>query len=174
MSGNLRLIKTQTMTDNVQSVDITNVFSADYDVYMIRGSNFIGKNSTATGLNLRLINSSDSVITSGYTYAQHSLKGNASYGKGNSTTSTFIDNVFGSLDDGGQSSGSIAYIFNPFNTRYTMVISQNSSIPSGDFRQYKGVAVYPQTTSITGIQAYLNESASRFSGQGKVSVYGVQ
>ena len=174
MSGNLRLIKTQTMTDDVQSVSVTNVFSSEYDVYLIKGSNFIGKNSTATGLNLRLINSSDSVITSGYTYGQHALKGNTSFSKGFSTTSTFIDNVFGSLDDGGQSSGSIAYIFNPFNTRYTMVLSQNSSIPSGDFRMHKGVAVYPQTTSITGIQAHLNESVSRFSGVGKISVYGVK
>lgn len=174
MPGNLRLIKTQTMTDNVRTEDITNVFSADYDVYLIRGSNFIGKNSTATGLNMQLINSSDSVITSGYTYSQHALKGDASYGEGNSTSSSRMDNVFGGLDDGGQSAGNIAYIFNPFQTRYTYVISQNSSIPGGNFRMYKGVAVYPQTTSITGIRVELNESVSRFSGQGKVSIYGVQ
>ena len=174
MSGNLRKIKTQTMTDNVQTVNVTDVFSSEYDVYLIRGSNMIGKNSTATGLNLRFINASDSVITSGYTYAQHGLKGNTSFSKGQGTGEVRIWNVFGGLDDGGQSAGNIAFIFNPFQSRYTYTVSQSTSQPSGNYRMYKGIGLYPQTTSLTGIQVELNESASRFSANGKVSIYGVK
>lgn len=175
MAGSLELISTTTMTDDVQTVNITNVFSDKYDVYMIKGSNMLGKNSTATGLNLRFINASDSVITSGYTYAQVGLKGNTSFSEGRGTSEDRIWNVFGGLDDSGQSAGNIAYIFNPFSSSsYTFTISQSSAFPSGNFRMYKGIGLYPQTTSLTGLQVELNESASRFSGNGKVSVYGVK
>jgi hypothetical protein len=174
MVGSLELISTTTMTDDVQTVNITNVFSDKYDVYMLKGSNMLGKNSTATGLNLRFINASDSVITSGYTYAQVGLKGETSFSEGRGTSENRIWNVFGGLDDNGQSAGNIAYIFNPFSSSsYTFTISQSSAFPSGNFRMYKGIGLYPQTTSLTGLQVELNESVSRFSGNGKVSVYGV-
>ena len=174
MAGSLELISTTTMTDDVQTVNITNVFSDKYDVYMLKGSNMLGKNSTATGLNLRFINASDSVITSGYTYAQVGLKGETSFSEGRGTSENRIWNVFGGLDDNGQSAGNIAYIFNPFSSSsYTFTISQSSAFPSGNFRMYKGIGLYPQTTSLTGLQVELNESVSRFSGNGKVSVYGV-
>ena len=175
MVGSLELISTTTMTDDVQTVNITNVFSDKYDVYMLKGSNMLGKNSTATGLNLRFINASDSVITSGYTYAQVGLKGETSFSEGRGTSENRIWNVFGGLDDNGQSAGNIAYIFNPFSSSsYTFTISQSSAFPSGNFRMYKGIGLYPQTTSLTGLQVELNESVSRFSGNGKVSVYGVK
>ena len=174
MAGSLELISTTTMTDDVQTVNITNVFSDKYDVYMLKGSNMLGKNSTATGLNLRFINASDSVITSGYTYAQVGLKGETSFSEGRGTSENRIWNVFGGLDDNGQSAGNIAYIFNPFSSSsYTFTISQSSAFPSGNFRMYKGIGLYPQTTSLTGLQVELNESVSRFSGNGKVSVYGI-
>ena len=174
MVGSLELISTTTMTDDVQTVNITNVLSDKYDVYMLKGSNMLGKNSTATGLNLRFINASDSVITSGYTYAQVGLKGETSFSEGRGTSENRIWNVFGGLDDNGQSAGNIAYIFNPFSSSsYTFTISQSSAFPSGNFRMYKGIGLYPQTTSLTGLQVELNESVSRFSGNGKVSVYGI-
>ena len=175
MAGSLELISTTTMTDDVQTVNITNVFSDKYDVYMIKGSNMIGKNSTATGANLRLINSSDSVLSSDYDFAQLTLKGEASFSEGKSTTATRLENVFGGLDDSGQSAGNIAYIFNPFSSsRYTFCQWQSSSMPGGNLRGQKGIGALHTTASITGFQVELNESASRFSGDGKVSVYGVK
>ena len=174
MAGFLELISTTTMTDDVQTVNITNVFSDKYDVYMIKGSNMIGKNSTATGANLRLINSSDSVLSSDYDFAQLTLKGEASFGEGKSTTATRLENVFGGLDDSGQSQGNVAYIFNPFSSSlYTFCQWQSSSM-LGNLRGHKGIGVLHTTASITGFQVELNESASRFSGEGKVSVYGVK
>ena len=174
MAGFLELISTTTMTDDVQTVNITNVFSDKYDVYMIKGSNMIGKNSTATGANLRLINSSDSVLSSDYDFAQLTLKGEASFSEGKSTTATRLENVFGGLDDSGQSQGNVAYIFNPFSSSlYTFCQWQSSSM-LGNLRGHKGIGVLHTTASITGFQVELNESASRFSGEGKVSVYGVK
>jgi len=175
MAGSLELISTTTMTDDVQTVNITNVFSDKYDVYMIKGSNMLGKNSTATGVNLRLINSSDSVLSSNYDFAQLTLKGEASFSEGRSTTATRLENVFGGLDDSGQSQGNVAYIYNPFSSSsYTFCQWQSASTPSGNLRGHKGIGVLHTTASITGFQVELNESASRFSGNGKVSVYGVK
>ena len=175
MGGSLELISTTTMTDDVQTVNITNVFSDKYDVYMIKGSNMLGKNSTATGVNLRFINSSDSVLSSDYDYAQLAIKGEASFGENKGTTPTRLWNVFGGLDDSGQSQGNIAYVFNPYSSSsYTFCQWQNGSMPGGNLRQYKGIGVLHTTASITGFQVELNESASRFSGNGKVSVYGVK
>ena len=175
MAGTLELISTTTMTDNAQTVNITNVFSDKYDVYMLKGSNMIGKNSTATGVNLRFINSSDSVLISGYDYAQLALKGEASFGENRGTTPTRLWNVFGGLDDSGQSAGNVAYVFNPYSSSsYTFCQWQTAGMPSGNLRVYKGIGVLHTTDSITGFQVELNESASRFSGNGKVSVYGVK
>ena len=175
MAGRLELISTTTMTDDVQTVNITNVFSDKYDVYMIKGSNMIGKNSTATGANLRFINASDSVISSSdYYYAQLTMKGEASFGENRSETETRLFNVFSSLDDSGQSQGNVAYVFNPFSSSsFTFCEWQSASMPSGNLRGHKGIGLLDSTVSITGFQVELNESASRFSGEGKVSVYGL-
>ena len=77
------------------------------------------------------------------------------------------------MHNSGRTAGNIAYIFNPFLSKYTFTISQGVAQPRGNFRMYKGIGLYPQTTVITGIQVELNESASRFSASGIVSVYGV-
>jgi hypothetical protein len=176
MAGSLELISTTTMTDDVQTVNITNVFTDKYDVYMIKGSNMLGKNSTATGANLRFINSSDSVISSSdYYYAQLVMKGETSFSSNNGQSETRIWNVFNSIDDSGQSQGNVAYVFNPFSSSsYTYCISQSAAMPSGNLRGYKVIGLLDSTASITGLQVELNESASRFSGNGKVSVYGVK
>ena len=135
MPGSLELISTTTMTDNVQTVNITNVFSDKYDVYMINGSNMLGKNSTATGANLRFINSSDSVLSSGYDYAQLAMKGEAAFNENRSLTPTRLWNVFNSIDDSGQSAGNVAYVFNPFSSSsYTFCQWHSAGMPSGNLR----------------------------------------
>lgn len=176
MATNLQHISTTTMTDDVQTVNITNVFSDEYDVYLIKGSNMLGKNSTATGANLRFINASGSVVSSSdYYYAQLGMKAEASFSSNNGQSETRIWNVFNSLDDSGQSIGNIAYIHSPYDVgSYTYIQYQSSGTPSGNFRHYKGIGLLDSLIAVTGFQVELNESASRFSGNGKVSVYGVK
>ena len=174
--SNLRLINETTTIAGVRTINITNVFSSDFDIYKIVGSNNLANNSTATGFNLRFLNSSDSVIYhSGYYYAQQGLKGNTSFSEGRSQSESRIWNVFGSLDDSGQSSGNVAYIFNPVtDSAYTYVIYQSTAYPSGNYRLYKGIAVYKQAIKITGFQAELNESAGEFASGGKIKTYGLR
>ena len=174
--SNLRLINETTTTAGVRTVNITDVFSSDFDIYKIVGSNNLANNSTATGFNLRFLNSSDSVIShTGYYYAQQALKGNTTFGENKSQSESRIWNVFGSLDDSGQSSGNVAYIFNPVtDSAYTYVIYQSSNYPGGNYRMYKGIAVYKAAIKITGFQAELNESAGEFASGGKIRTYGLR
>lgn len=173
--SNLRLINETTTTAGVQTVNITDVFSSDFDIYKIVGAVNLANNSTATGFNLRFINSSGSVISTDYDYAQQAMKAEASFGTNKSTSETRLWNVFGALDDSGQSAGNVAYVFNPFSSSsYTFCLWQSSSKPSGNYRMYKGIGVLHQLNSITGFQAELNESAGEFASGGKIRTYGLR
>jgi hypothetical protein len=173
--SNLRLINETTTTAGVQTVNITDVFSDDFEIYKIVGAVNLANNSTATGFNLRFINSSGSVISAGYKYAQQAMKAETSFGENRSSSETRLFNVFGSLDDSGQSAGNVAYVFNPSSSSsYTFCLWQSSSQPSGNYRMYKGIGVYPVTASITGFQAELNESAGEFASGGKIITYGLR
>ena len=110
----LELVNTTTISSGVSSVNVTSVFTADYEVYKVVGANFLGATSTATGTNLRLINSSSSVITDDYMYAQLTMKGETSFGENRSEDEDRIWNVFSGIDDSGQASGGCFWIFNPF------------------------------------------------------------
>tara|TARA_Y100000361_G_scaffold56091_1_gene48949 strand:+ start:2011 stop:2544 length:534 start_codon:yes stop_codon:yes gene_type:complete len=173
--SNLRLINETTTTAGVQTVNITDVFSSDFDIYKIVGAVNLANNSTATGFNLRLINSSGTVISSGYEYAQLALKGETSFNENRGGSETRFWNVFGALDDSGQSAGNVAYVFNPFSSSsYTFCLWSSSSKPSGNYRMYKGIGNLYQLSSITGFQAELNESAGEFASGGKIRTYGLR
>ena len=148
----LRLINETTTTAGVQSVNITDVFSSDYDLYKLVGSKNLANNSTATGFNLRFINAGNSVVATDYDYAQLAMKGDAA-----------------------QSAGNVAYVFKPFSSsHYTYCIWQSSTNPGGNYRMYKGIGVLHQLSCITGFQAELNESAGEFASGGKIRVYGLR
>ena len=174
--SSLRLINETTTTAGVRAVNVTDVFSSDFDIYKIVGAVNLPNNSTATGFNLRFINSSGSVISaSNYHYAQQSMKAENNFGEGSSTTENRLWNVFGALDDSGQSAGNVAYVFNPYNSSsFTFCIWQSSSYPSGNYRMYKGSGVLKQSDIITGFQAELNEGAGEFASDGKIRVYGLR
>ena len=72
--SNLRLINETTTTAGVRLINITDVFSDDFQIYKIVGANMLGNNSTASGNNLRFISNSGSIIVAGYKYAQQVLK----------------------------------------------------------------------------------------------------
>ena len=62
--SNLRLINETEITSGVATVNITDVFSADFDIYKITTSGFTTVSTTSTDLDGRFINSSGSVISS--------------------------------------------------------------------------------------------------------------
>ena len=172
--SNLRLINETTTISGVRTINVTDVFTDDFLIYKIVGANMLGNNSTASGNNLRFINSGGTVITSGYRYAQQVLKAETSFSE-NKGNEVRLFNYFNSVDDSGQSASNTGWIFNPTNsTSYTFAMWQSVGRPSGNLRNYKGIGVYPVLASITGFQIELNETASEFAGGGKVQVNGLR
>ena len=145
--SNLRLIN-ETSFSSVNTVNVTDVFSEDFDIYKITYDN-----GGQYGL-LRFINSSGSVMTdSTYDTARHNLKLNTSYSETRLTGQTVGLYAFteSSGQDGG---GNMLYIFNPFSSSsYTLVIAQTSDIQSGtNHRIAKTIGVHKNPASMTGFQ----------------------
>jgi len=175
MAGNLEFIKSETITTSVLSVDVTNCFSADYDVYKITINDFSTAGATQTNLNGRYIDSGGSVITaSNYDMAYLNLKSNVAFGEDRFTNQTSLFYQFGVIDQSPEGNGGVLYIFNPFSSSsYTFSLSQTSGALSGVLQGTKHIGVLKQTASMTGIQIF-DANGSRPFDEGKISIYGVK
>jgi len=169
--SNLRLINKTTVTSSVSSVDVTNVFSADFDIYKIVFSGISTAGSTATPLNCRLINSSGSIITaSQYDYAIQILKGDTAFSETRVTNWDSWSNFFGNPDDPPETVGGVAYIINPFlSTRYTMALHE---VAVETNRWYKGIQTLTELSSATGFRAF--EQNTRPINSGVFYTYGLR
>jgi len=175
--SNLRLIN-ETNASSVSSVNITDVFSADFDIYKIEiEADDYNANSLLT---LRLINSSGSVISStDYQNANLYLRTDSGYSEERSTA----DNVlfakvlgFFSYNSGSRQGGAgTVYIFNPTNTSsYTFALAQASSdAQTSRLGGVKGIGVLKQTSSITGFQLTQDIYTATY-GDIKAKVYGLR
>ena len=151
--SNLRLINETTAT-SVSSISVTDVFSADFDIYKI-----IIKNVDTTFENYqyaRFINSSGSIVTaSNYEYASQYLR---SYNTFTEVRSQSDDEFtrFGVQSTGTEdSNGLVAYIFNPYSSSsYSFFINQHSGQGSLGQIGLKGIGVLKQTASMSGMQFY--------------------
>jgi len=169
--SNLRLINETEITSSVSSVDVTDVFSADFDIYKIV-TNGIEDTTDTPNLILRFINSSGSVVTaSNYDYAYLNMRADASFPENTGTNQSYIRGFFG-FSNATYSQGSVSYIFNPFSSSsYTFALSQFSSYQSA-LRSIKNIGVLKQTASITGFQLFDLDSTD-FS-EGVIKTYGLR
>jgi len=144
--SNLRLIN-ETSGTNVSSVSITDVFNADFDIYMFTCSQ---DTAAGNGIYFRLINSSGSVISSNYNYAMMQLRSDGAFIEGKSTSATYMDLLFQPTND----AGNVIYFFNPFSSSsYTFTMGQQSGYYGGagiPTLIRKGIGVLKDTTSCTG------------------------
>ena len=152
--SNLRLIN-ETTADNVSSVNITDVFSADFDIYKITFA-LTDKQTSSDDLSIRLINSSGSVISaSEYDRANLNMKAGSSFTEGRSTgtTSFFSHSELNTSNDSG---GALSYLFNPFNSSsYTFHLAQTDGYDSSNnFLSKKIIGVHKDTTTITGFNYF--------------------
>ena len=172
MAGNLEFINSTSVSAGATSVNITDVFSADYDVYMIK--HFTGSNSTtAFSVNGRFIDSGGSVIsTTNYDYAYLDLNTSGGFFEGKNTSQNNLAALFGTTDLAPDVSSGITYVYNPFISSYTFVTNQQMNTYSLPFlfgRKYIGVL--KETTSCTGFNAYVTGGA--FGSNTKFNVYGL-
>ena len=175
--SNLRLIN-ETTASSVSSVDITDVFSADFDIYKIEiEADDYNANSILT---LRLINSSGSVLSStDYQNAVQYQRTDTTFSEYRSTADTvLLERVLGffSYNSGSRQGGAgTVYIFNPTNTSsYTFALAQASSdAQTNRLGGIKGIGVLKQTSSITGFQLTQDIYTATY-GEIKAKVYGLR
>ncbi len=169
--SNLRLINETEITSSVSSVNVTDVFSADFDIYKIVTNGFEDTTNTPN-LMIRFINSSGSVISaSNYDYAYLNMRADASFPENRATSQTYIRGFFG-FSDPTYSQGSVSYIFNPYSSSsYTFALSQFSSFQTAT-RSVKNIGVLKQTASMTGFQLFDIDSTD-FS-EGVIRTYGLR
>tara|TARA_R100000388_G_C7240520_1_gene160989 strand:- start:419 stop:931 length:513 start_codon:yes stop_codon:yes gene_type:complete len=149
----LRLLN-ETIADNVSSVNVTDVFSADYDIYKIAFT-LTDKQSSSDDLSIRLINASGSVISaSDYDRANFTMTSNTTFGENKSAnTTSFFSHA--ELDTTSDSGGAISYLFNAFDSSsYTFHLAQSSGFKSTGFVSKIIVGVYKNTNKITGFNYF--------------------
>tara|TARA_R100000742_G_C4182136_1_gene16903 strand:- start:11 stop:526 length:516 start_codon:yes stop_codon:yes gene_type:complete len=167
--SNLRLIDETTVSSGVASVNITDVFSADFDIYKIT---FTGTSASAVSVELRLINAGGSVVTaSNYDGSHLSMTSHTAFSPSSAGSATFMDNFFGinSNNDG----SAVGYLFNPFSSStYTYGIFENASHNSSpQLWAGKGMSILKQTASMTGFQVYPNAANLN---SAKIRTYGLR
>ena len=174
--SSLRFIKQVEITSSVSSVDVTDVFSEDFDIYKIVTSNIQTAGAAATSAVLRVIESSGNLVVFNsafqgqYQYAGLSMTDASAYVEEKSTADTKIKEFFGVGYQSPSSSGSVSYCFNPYqNDRYTFFINQSSS---GSLRTRKQIALVPNVSSVTGFQVKA-DTVSRPYDSGLIRVYGL-
>ena len=174
--SNLILINQTIISSGATNVPVTNVFSSDYDIYQIQITGVFQNTNVANEITgIRLINSSDSTITSGYRYAYLNMGSDAAFAQTKNTSGTEILSGMRSdqLSDG--ASNYNFYIFNPFSSSsYTMLCGETASYDNvEEFTSTTGFGSYRQNTSITGFVLF-ESSADRQFGGGVIKTYGIR
>jgi hypothetical protein len=167
----LRLINETSCTD-VTSVSITDVFSADFDIYKITATNQVGSGS---GL-MRFINSSGSSISSAsYDEALLVMYMHTTFAESRATNQTaFSNSMVAENPTGNNNNGQVEMtIFNPYSTSsYTFGISMNRVYNSSTaMRGGKAIGVLKTTDRVTGFQIY-SDTSNYFSST--IRTYGLR
>tara|TARA_R100001079_G_scaffold103029_1_gene68700 strand:- start:101 stop:628 length:528 start_codon:yes stop_codon:yes gene_type:complete len=171
--SNLRLINETTVSSSVASINVTDVFSADYDIYKIVFDNFFADGQDL--INLSFINSSGSEVrgSSDYAYADLNCQTNASFTESKDSSNDDIQGFAVIGSSAGESANGVLYVFNPFNSSsYTFITQQNSSIRASVNQNKKGIGVLLQTSSIKGFSFFIHGTDSFTSGV--IRTYGLR
>jgi len=169
--GNLELINSFEVTSTVTSFDCDNIFSANYDVYMV-AIDGIQEVSALQWIRIRFLDNTGTVITaSEYDYAQLTMYSNATFV--DTTRGVSQDNLtysgIGNTDDSG--TNSILYVYNPYDSSsYTFTQAQSSFTTSAILNGTKGIGVHKSAETIRGIRFYV--SSGNF-GSGFFRIYGL-
>ena len=172
--SNLRLINETEITSSVSSVNITNVFSADFDIYKITINGIKTTGTVAVRNIMRVINSAGSVSSQlAYDNAYLQAKANTTFGEGRNTASTSITTPIGASDNP-DSANTTMYVFNPYDSSsYTFFLYQANSFFNGNMEMDKAIAVFKVTNSISGFQLSDSTGTAPFD-TGFIRTYGLR
>ena len=149
--SSLRLIK-QTTATSVSSVNVTDVFSADFDIYKITAvGDFTNSNQI---INARFINSSGStIISSKYDNAVYSMEDNYTINEDRAQNETSLQRMI--YSHSGNDFSFTLYIFNPYSSSiYKFALWQGEGITTGGSTMTKGIGSLKENASVTGIQFF--------------------
>ena len=114
--SNLRLINETTVGSSVSTVNVTDVFSSDFEIYKIVVPQMTTTGVASTDVAMRFINSSGSVISdSDYDYANLGLLAYNPFAEERDTNGTYIQK-FGQADQEPEGASIVSYVFNPFSS----------------------------------------------------------
>ena len=157
----------ETTGSSVDAISVTDVFSADYDVYQIVIDKSGSTNNTS---NVRFIKASDdSLIDAGYDWAYKNMYTHTTHADSQQGGQPEIQGAFGGV---GTEGGGISYVFNPFEATYTYIIGQSSQDAGSTTpaTPAKSNGVLKNAVSVSGIRVL---SGSGTYGTIRVRVYGV-
>ena len=167
MSTNLQFIKSASAT-SVDSLQITDCFSADYDVYKVV---IDSDNSSNADMYTRVINNSGTVISTGTKYDFANLEMNSASGFSD-YKNTGVNQFEGIGFTSTTGNSTVAYFYNPHNSSsYTFAMSQSSSMYTTNMRGGKSIGVYKNADTITGLEIRDNSTDYAYIN---ISVYGVK
>jgi len=147
--GQLELVKSVSDT-SVTSIDVTDAFTASYNLYHIIVQGHI--TTTNSLIDLRFLDSSDTAITSGYRYG-HRLQQNTSGSEQNSTSATSIESII--YVNNGDTFASRFFVYNPFsNSDYTHLTLHSQGFTSSNITNTRGGGVLTTTDQVTGFTIF--------------------
>ena len=172
--SNLRLINETTVT-SANTISVTDVFSADFDIYNVTVSNLSSDSGSHSNAYVRLVNSSGSLVTaSNYDFARLDMAGETSFGELRGTNNTYMRYLANATDLEPEATGLVYWFFNPFSSStYTFVLQQGSTRIANVFRVGKGIGVLKQTASMSGFNIGL-ETTSINMNSGTIRTYGLR
>jgi hypothetical protein len=153
-SATTDLVYSQTnLSVSTSGVYLNNIFSSTYDVYRLVATYIRG----AEGLRIKL--SSGGVAVTGNTNYRYFLVDTG--GSSGGSTASGISNEFGGItytQGGGETTGGIWTIFNPYQTTYTTRVSQDQNQYGGLFQTQNTGAVHKANTSFDGLFLYADSA----------------
>jgi len=171
MAGNLEFITQVTGGSGASTFSIDNVFSDNYDVYY--ASFDVGTGSTGTSSELRLLDSSGTVISaSEYDMARLGMPTNTSFSENRFTSANSISQFNYSYSTG-IGGGNAVYFFNPYDSAsYTFILNQGSFWNGSNGFGTKQIGVHKSAETIRGF--HLLRTSGTWTADTTISVYGVK
>lgn len=172
MAGIVKLLENE-ISGTVSNVDLDNVFSDTYDVYMIKGVN-IGVDTDNKTLQMRLIQDDGDVDTNGAYNTAKLLVADFSTTIDRLET---VDQTQFYVSRVGMGTGTdeytniIIYLFNTRVSGYTNILTIGSTLDyNADFKLERGQGYHERTETIRGVR-FLSDSGVNLDN-GKFVVYG--
>ena len=171
--SNLRFIKSVTGT-SVSKVNVTDVFTSDYDIYKITLKDVdLNPSGTNATLEMRFINAGGFVeLHSDYDYGYHNVKSFSSFTEGKAQNAAKITGLIWQGGDSNHAGGANVYVFNPYNNDLTTmcIYTSSSAINTGDKHYYtRGIGMYENLASMSGFEI---TSSDNTIDNVKINVYG--